>query len=185
MELTTTNNPGEVETGEDNTQAADDQILEIGVPQNDMDLFCGDMLEDGIMAPSDMIETPIQASTCATGNLRDRMTPPQPVTDDMTMSNPIESANYDVDMTETRPTEHNTPCKTDVVNKTVRVEPRDDDTQILAPHSDESDRKICGNKGHVFETCPDKVKGKIWTYTTLEKHQYHVLSCRSYVVRIT
>ena len=172
IEPTTTDHPGEVETGKDNTQAADNQILEIGIPQNDMDLFCGDMLEDGIMAPSDMIETPIQASTCATGNLRDRTTPPRPVmertsptnagTDDTIMSNPIESANYDV--TETTPTEQNTPCETDVVNKTVRVEPQDHDAQILAPHSDESDRKICaicGNKGHVFETCLDKGKGKI------------------------
>ena len=174
IEPTTTDHPGEVETGKDNTQAADNQILEIGIPQNDMDLFCGDMLEDGIMAPSDMIETPIQASTCATGNLRDRTTPPRPVmertsptnagADDTIMSNPIESANYDVDMTETTPTEQNTPCETDVVNKTVRVEPQDHDAQILAPHSNESDRKICaicGNKGHVFETCPDKGKGKI------------------------
>ena len=68
----TTDHLGKVETGEDNTQATDDQILEIGVPQNDMDLLWEDTMENGVTPLSEMTETPIPASTCATGNLRAR-----------------------------------------------------------------------------------------------------------------
>ena len=73
----------------------------------------------------------------------------------MAMSDPIQFATNDVEMTEITQTAPNTKSETVVVNNTVRVESRDDDAQILAPHFDESDRKICvvcGNKGHVFET---------------------------------
>ena len=68
----TTDNLGKVEIGEDNTQATDDQILEIGVPQNDMDLLWEDTMENGVTPLSEMTETLIPASTCATGNLRAR-----------------------------------------------------------------------------------------------------------------
>lgn len=68
------------------------------------------------------------------------------------MLDPIESATNDVEMTEITQTEPNTQSETDIVNNNVRVEPWDYDAQILAPHSYESDMKICvvcGNKGHV------------------------------------
>lgn len=59
----TTNHPGKAEIFEDNTHAADNKILEIGVPQNDMDLFLEDTLENGVTPLSEMTETPIPAST--------------------------------------------------------------------------------------------------------------------------
>ena len=38
--------------GEENTQIADDQILELNVPKNDMDQFSEETLENGVMALS-------------------------------------------------------------------------------------------------------------------------------------
>ena len=56
--------------GEENTQIADDQILELNVPKNDMDQFSEETLENGVMALSKITETPIPTSKCATGTLR-------------------------------------------------------------------------------------------------------------------
>lgn len=62
--------------GEENTQIADDQILELNFPKNDMDQFSEETLENGVMALSKITETPIPTSKCATGTLRDRTSPP-------------------------------------------------------------------------------------------------------------
>lgn len=58
--------------GEENTQIADDQILELNVPQEDMDQFCEDKSVNRATA---LAEIPFKACKSTTGDLRDRKHP--------------------------------------------------------------------------------------------------------------
>ena len=94
----------------------------------------------------------------------ERMSPMNTGTADTTMSDPIELTANDVEMAEITQKEPNTPSGADVVNKTVRIESRDDEeAQISEPPTDKSGEKICAvctDKEHVFETCPTKARAK-------------------------
>ena len=131
------------------TETANDQVLELTIPQDDMDQFCEDPSETSVGIP-------------AMGDLRDRTNPSRftptgvkPVTDD-------------VAMTEDTPSEPNAPCKTEVVSKTVRIESQDDmEAQVPSPQNKEPSWKVwkicikCGKKGHVTETCPNGNKNEV------------------------
>ena len=83
-----------------------------------MDQFCEDTSENGVTALSKIPETPIPASTSATGNLRDRTNPRQPAmvrtsptnanAEDTMMSDPIELTANDIEMAEITQKEPNT-----------------------------------------------------------------------------
>ena len=167
-----------------NTQIVDDQILELNVPQDNMDQFCEDTSENKVTALAETPEAPPKTSTSATGDLRDRTNPLRPATerisptnastDNKTMSDPIELVANDVEMAEITQKEPNTPSGADVVNKTVRTESQDDeDAQIPDPHTDEAGRKICivcADKGHVLGTCPNKDKNEIPNLNSAQMH---------------
>ena len=115
------------------------------------------------------------------GNLRDRKHPLRPAPErisptnasanDKMMSDPIELAANDVEMAEITQKE---PNWADVVNKTVRAESQDDEeAQILDPHTNESERKICiacADRGHVLGTCPNEDKNEVLNLNTAQMH---------------
>lgn len=80
------------------------------------------------------------------------------------MSDPIELAANDVEMAEITQKELDVPNGADVVNKTVRAESQDDEkAQVLDPHTNESERKICiacADRGHVLRTRQMRTKMK-------------------------
>ena len=124
------------------SEIAEEQVLELKVPQDNMDQLC-----------EDIVDTPFETSK--TGPLKDRTDPLRNTPKEM---DPVVD---DVEMTENSPKETNAPHKVEIFNKTVRIE-HQDDMEAQAPGSQTNKPglkvwKICCNcseKGHFLETCP-------------------------------
>ena len=127
------------------TEIVDEQVLELNVPQDNMDLLC-----------KGIVENPFEPST--TGDLRDRK---KPLHHTSTEVDPVVD---DVEMAENPQGEPDAPPEEEIVNKTIWLEPQDNgEAQIPNPQTNEPGWKVwkicrrCSEKGHVLESCPMNV----------------------------